>query len=68
MKKFKFEIILTEEDVEGDEFWEDALKKDSTGITDLTEALIMAIRDSNLIISSPRKIEDMIKLVSYIDN
>jgi len=28
MKKFKFEITITEQDVEGDEFWEQAIERD----------------------------------------
>lgn len=67
MKVFKFELTITEDDVNGDEFWEEAIEKDGTGITDLTEAIVQAIEDSNLMVSSERKIGDVIKLISYED-
>ena len=67
MKTFKFEITITENDVAGDEFWEDAIEKDGTGISDLTDALIQAIEDSNLMVSSDRSPADVVKLVSYKD-
>ena len=65
MIQFKFEITITEEDVNGDEFWEEALEKDGTGIKDLTDAIVKAIEDSNLMIGSERKPRDVIKLISY---
>ena len=67
MKTFKFEITITEEDVEGDEFWEQAIERDGTGIAELTEAIAQAIEDSNLMVSSDRKPADAIKLISYKD-
>lgn len=67
MKKFKFEIEILESDVEGDEFWEEALQRDGTGIAELTEGLIQAIEDSNLFVGSDRSVKDIIKLVSYQD-
>ena len=68
MKRFKFEIELTEADVEGDEFWEVALEKDGTGIFVLTDAIANAIEESNIMISSDRKPKDVIKLISYVDD
>ena len=65
MKEFKFEITITEDDVAGDEFWEEAIEKDGTGISDLTESIIQAIEDSNLMVSSDRTPADVVKLVSY---
>jgi len=65
MKHFKFEIILTDEDLIGDEFWEDAIKRDGTGITVLTETIIQAIEDSNLLINSEKSVCDILKLVNY---
>lgn len=65
MKTFKFEIVLTESDLAGDEFWEEAVKEDGTGIKVLTETLENLIEESNLIISSNKKVSDIIKLVSY---
>lgn len=67
MKTYKFEIILTEDDVNGDEFWEQAVERDGTGIADLTEAIAQAIEDSNLMISSQKKPMEVIKLISYKD-
>lgn len=67
MKIFKFELTITEDDVNGDEFWEDAIEKDGTGIKDLTDAIAQAIEDSNLMVSSERKPIDAIKLISYTD-
>ena len=69
MKRFKFEITITEDDVAGDEFWEDALKKDGTGIEDLKGAIVQALEDSNIFVSSDRSIkDDIVKLVSYSDD
>ena len=65
MKTFKFELTITEDDVSGDEFWEEAIEKDGTGISALTEAIEQAICDSNLIVGSNRKPKDIIKLISY---
>ena len=59
---YKFEITMTEQDVEGDEFWENAIDEDPTGIKPLTEALIQVIDESNLIIG--RDVKDCVKLVS----
>lgn len=67
MKKFKFEITITEEDVNGDEFWEEAIDKDGTGITALKEAIVQAIEDSNLMINSENKPSDVIRLIEYKD-
>jgi len=67
MKQYKFEIIITEEDVEGDEFWEEALAEDPTGIIPLTDTLKQIIQDSNLVINSPKTIDEIVKLVSYGD-
>lgn len=67
MKTFKFEIIINEEDVSGDEFWEEAVEKDGTGITDLTEAIVQAIENSNIMIGSSRKVSEVVKLISYKD-
>lgn len=68
MKRFKFEITITEDDVSGDEFWEDAIENDSTGITNITEAIIQAIEESNLIIGSDQEVKDIVKLISFEDN
>ena len=67
MKTFKFELTITENDVSGDEFWEEAVKKDGTGITDLTEAIANAIDESNLMVSSDKRPIECIKLITYTD-
>lgn len=67
MKKFKFEIELNEDDLKGDEFWEEALANDGTGITVLKQAIAQAIEDSNLMISSDRSAIDVITLKSFED-
>lgn len=67
MKTFKFEVTITERDLEGDEFWEDAVAKDGTGIADVTDALARAIDDSNFIIGSGRSARDVVKLISFSD-
>lgn len=67
MKQFKFEITLSERDLEGDEFWENALIRDNTGILELQETLETLISDSNLIIGSDKSPKDIIKLISYTD-
>ena len=46
-------------------FWEKALDEDGTGLTDLRNALESMIDDSNLIISSEKCGQDVIKLISY---
>ncbi|MCK9416325.1 hypothetical protein M0Q97_06675 [Candidatus Dojkabacteria bacterium] len=66
MKQFKFEITLSESDLDGDEFWEEALSFDNTGITVLTKTLELMIEESNLI-HSVKKPKDVIKLISYKD-
>lgn len=68
MKTFKFEIVFTENDLTGDEFWNDAIQKDGTGIADLTEALICAIEDSNIMVNSDRDPKDVVRLISYADD
>jgi len=67
MKKFKFEITLTDEDLIGDEFWEDALERDGTGIAVLKETFENMINDSNILISSDKDAKDIIKLINYTE-
>jgi hypothetical protein len=68
MKVFKYELIITDQDVEGDEFWEQALERDGTGIADLTEAIAQAIEDSNLMVGSDKKPIEALKLKSYSES
>ena len=51
--------------MEGDEFWEQALERDGTGIAELTEYLVQVIEDSNIMIGSDREPKDAVKLISY---
>lgn len=62
MNVFKFEITFFEEDLEGDEFWEEALKRDGTGIAELTKILHDAVDSTNLLVTSDRTLQDTIKL------
>lgn len=68
MKVFKFEITLTEDDLSGDEFWEEAIEKDGTGIADVTQAIVQAIQDSNIMAGSDKEVSEVVKLISYNDN
>jgi hypothetical protein len=68
MKIFKYELIITEQDVEGDEFWEQALERDGTGISELTESIAQAIEDSNLMVGSDKKPIEVLKLKSYSES
>lgn len=65
MKTFKFEITVTEEDLVGDEFWEDATESDGTGIIVLTETLETLLDDSNLLQGSGRTGKEVLKLTHY---
>ena len=68
MKVFKFEITLTEDDLSGDEFWEEAIEKDGTGIADVTQAIVQAIQGSNIMAGSDKEVSEVVKLISYNDN
>jgi hypothetical protein len=39
MKRFVFEVTIEESDVDGDEYWEEALERDGSGIATLKETL-----------------------------
>jgi len=65
MRKFTFELLITERDVEGDEFWEHALERDGTGITELKEAIAEAINDHNIMIGSNRHPIEALTLKKY---
>jgi len=70
MKTFKFEITLTDEMLEGDEFWEDAIKRDGTGITELTECLQRSIEGDIFtggIPLPPFDIKEIVVLKEYKD-
>lgn len=65
MKEYKFEIVFTEEDIAFDEFWEQCLQEDSTGIKGLTEEFQDIVEGSN-IFNGNKSIKDIVKLVSYV--
>lgn len=65
MKTYRFELLITEQDVSGDEFWEEVISEDETGITGLKEAIWQALKDSNLILS---KDFNGLKLTEYKDS
>ena len=60
-KKINFNKSCFLIDVEGDEFWEEALAEDPTGIKPLTDTLKQIIQDSNLVINSPNTIDEIVK-------
>lgn len=45
MKHYKFQIDISESDVSGNEFWEEALAQDKTGVQPLKEAIAQANED-----------------------
>lgn len=65
MKVFKFEVTIKEEDLEGDEFWEEALAKDGTGISDLTEVLKEGIYDRLFAPGTEVDLNELVKLKEY---
>lgn len=67
MKKYIFQITLTDADLAGDEFWEEALAKDGTGITELEDLIRTLIDDANLVFGENTS-ADVVKLISYTDN
>ena len=66
MKTYKFEIILTEEMLEGDEFWENIIEEDSSGISGMMESMKEAIQDKFFGYPS-EKINEIVKLTEYKD-
>lgn len=67
MKRYKLEINIDESDVEGDEFWEECLEEDPTGINPLYKTLCTIIEDSNLLIGSEKDIKEIITLKKFED-
>ncbi len=67
MKKFIFEIVITQDMLEGDEFWEQALKRDGTGIADVTALLKNAISDGVLMGMYDGDMNGVVKLTKFID-
>ena len=64
MKKFTFQLTITENQLEGDEFWEDAIKNHPTGIPFLLNSLKDMCSDTNLL---NEIYPDTIKLIKYED-
>lgn len=68
MKKFVFEITITEDMLVGDEFWELALGKDGTGIADTTELVRAAIKEGVLQSSAAEyDINEVVRLTIFTD-
>ena len=55
--------------LEGDEFWEDAIKRDGTGIAELTKCLQESILGDFFPggIQTNESIKDIVQLKNYID-
>ena len=66
MKKYIFQITLTEDDLAGDEFWEQVVEKGGTGITDLEDLIRTLIDDANILLGGNTS-ADVVKLISYTD-
>jgi len=71
MKKYVFEITLTEDDLAGDEMWEEMMEKtNSEGVAELKDALQQALL-GEFTLFSPHKEEEVkeaVKLKSYSDS
>lgn len=66
MKTFKYEIVLTDIDLSGDEFWEDCTKFDKSGITELTRSIEDLIA-THYFPGGIENIKDKVKLRKYTD-
>ena len=55
MKTFKFEVTLSEEDVNGDEFYEECLEQPDGGLEMIRQAVEDALVFNNLISDSDQK-------------
>ena len=66
MKTYKFEIILTENQLDGDEFWEEIIHADPTGIGSMVETMKDAIQDKFFGYPS-EEIDQIVKLIEYKD-
>lgn len=62
MKKYIFEIIIEEKDIEGDEFWEEALEEDPSGIVPLTSTLKSLVQT---IMPNVEDLSEIVKLKKY---
>lgn len=67
MKRYKFEIEIDEDDVAGDEFWEQCLSEDPTGIKPLYDTICELFEDNNLFISSDKDIKEIVTLKKFED-
>lgn len=66
MKQYKFEITLTENQLKGDEFWEDIIDSEPTGITGMVESMKQAIQDKFFGYPSD-EIDEIVVLTEYTD-
>ena len=72
MKKYVFEITLTEEDLCGDEMWEDIMSEtNSEGVAELTKALQESLLGQYALLPSDSDGEEIakgaVKLKSFTD-
>lgn len=67
MRKYVFEITLTDEDLMGDEMWEDMERVTNTDcIAELTEALQQALTgDFTLMTPGDERAKEVVKLKSF---
>ena len=68
MKTYRFEIILTDEMLEGDEYWEDVLEEDASGIKPVLTDIIDALDDKFGLTVHGRDARSIVKLIEYKDN
>lgn len=67
MKTYKFEVTLTEEMLEGDEFWENVIKEDNTGITPLLGIICDSISETFSIADNGYNVSDYVTLKEFKD-
>ena len=71
MKKYVFEITLTEEDLSGDELWEGIMENTtSEGVSEIKEALQEALLGNYTLFSQYKEDEakESVKLKSFSDD
>lgn len=61
MKKFKFEVTLSEEDLNGSEFWEECMEQEDGGAEMIRQTLQDAIEYYSLLLDS-----DPVEAVRFI--
>ena len=69
MATFKFEVTLTDEMLMGDEYWEEAVEEDGTGISTVTEDVQRAIFEEFFPMGEPYDgfdINEVVQLKKYL--